>query len=81
MPLNEFEANLANSNVWMHFVLISLSYHFSPHILTIGHMDTVKYIYNVFYHLLPAKLNYFLHTCPLHVRAPCRWLQETAATY
>ena len=74
MPLNEFKVNLATPDAWMQFILITVPYHFSPHILWIGHMDTVKYIHNVFYHLLPTKLNSFLHTCPLHISAPCRWL-------
>jgi len=62
MPLNEFKVNLVTSDVWMHFILITVPYHFSPHILSTGHMDIVKQIYNVFYHLLSTKLNSFLHT-------------------
>ena len=68
LPLNKTEGNLSASDVWMNLIAIWFLYNFNLYILSTPHMNTVTYIYNVFYYSL------LFIEFQLYISAPWRWL-------
>ena len=64
LQLNYFEWILSFSYVWKHLFSFWVLQNFNLFVLSILHIDTIRFIYNVFYNLLPWKLIWTLHvTC------------------